>query len=42
MDALNLAIALHESTGVDIPERDYPEITSIATCIAYLRSHGAA
>jgi acyl carrier protein len=41
MDALNLAIALHEATGVDIPERDYPEITSIATCVEYLRAHGA-
>jgi len=41
MDALNLAIALHEATGVDIPERDYPEITSIATCVEYLRVHGA-
>ena len=36
MDALNLAIALHEATGVDIPERDYPKITSIATCVDYL------
>jgi acyl carrier protein len=36
MDALNLAIALHEATGVDIPERDYPQITSIATCVRYL------
>ena len=38
MDALNLAIALHEATGTDIPEVDYPRITSIATCVAYLRS----
>ena len=38
MDALNLAIALHEATGVDIPERDAPKITSIATCVAYLRT----
>ncbi len=36
MDALNLAIALHEATGVDIPERDYPRITSIASCVRYL------
>ncbi len=36
MDALNLAITLHEATGVDIPERDYPQITSIATCVRYL------
>ena len=41
MDALNLAIALHEATGVEIPERDYPQITSIATCVAYLRAHDA-
>jgi acyl carrier protein len=41
MDALNLAIALHEATGVDIPEIDYPQINSIATCLSYLRSHGA-
>jgi acyl carrier protein len=37
MDALNLAIALNEATGVDIPEVDYPRITSIATCVAYVR-----
>jgi acyl carrier protein len=37
MDTLNLAIALHEATGIDIPERDYPDITSIASCVAYLR-----
>jgi acyl carrier protein len=40
MDALNLAIALHEATGIDIPEVDYPRITSIATCVAYVRGHG--
>jgi acyl carrier protein len=39
MDTLNLAIALHEATGVDIPERDYPHITSIESCVTYLRSH---
>ena len=37
MDALNLAIALHEATGVDIPERDAARITSVATCVDYLR-----
>jgi len=41
MDALNLAIGLHEATGVDIPERDYPQITSIATCVAYLSEHAS-
>ena len=42
MDTLNLAIALHEATGIDIPERDYPQITSISRCIAYLRGHPAS
>ena len=36
MDTLNLVIALHEATGIDIPERDYPRITSIASTVAYL------
>ena len=40
MDTLNFAIAIHESTGVDIPEVDYAEITSIATCVSYLDAHG--
>ncbi len=42
LDSLNLAIALHEATGVDIPERDYPQITTVATCVAYLLAHAAA
>jgi acyl carrier protein len=41
MDTLNLAIALQEATGVNIPERDYPQITSVARCVTYLRSHEA-
>ena len=39
MDSLNLAIAIHEATGIDIPEVDYPQITSIATCVSYLDVH---
>jgi acyl carrier protein len=41
MDTLNLAIALHEATGIDIPERDYPQITSISSCTTYLRDRQA-
>lgn len=37
MDTLNLAIALEEATGLDIPERDYPRITSVAGAVEYLR-----
>ena len=38
MDTLNLAIALHDATGIDIPERDYPRIRTLADCVAYLRA----
>jgi len=37
MDFFNFAAALHQHFGLDIPERDYPQLTSLAGCIAYLR-----
>ncbi len=37
MDILNLAIAIHAATGVDIPESDYPEMTTLDRAVAYLR-----
>jgi len=42
MDILNLAVAVHEATGVDIPEADYPQMTSLDRCVAYLRTRIAA
>lgn len=36
MDVFNFASALHESFGIDIPERDYRNLTSLAKCVAYL------
>jgi acyl carrier protein len=38
MDMLNLIIAIHETTGVDIPEADYPQMSSLDGCVSYLRS----
>ncbi len=38
MDILNLAVAIHEATGVDIPEADYPQMVSLNGCVGYLRS----
>lgn len=38
MDMLNLMIAIHETTGVDIPEADYPQMSSLDGCVSYLRS----
>jgi acyl carrier protein len=39
MDFLNLVIGLQERTGVEIPERDYPKMSSLEACVAYLVSH---
>ena len=36
MDVLNLVTALHERLGTDIPERDYPEISTANLAAAYL------
>jgi acyl carrier protein len=36
MDFLNFVIALHEATGIDVPERDYPQLASLNGCIEYL------
>jgi acyl carrier protein len=36
MDFLTFVTALHERTGVDVPERDYPELASVDSCVAYL------
>ena len=36
MDYLNFVIALQEATGIDIPERDYPQLASLNGCIDYL------
>jgi acyl carrier protein len=36
MDFLNFVIALHERTGVDIPEGDYPRLRTLDGAIAYL------
>jgi len=38
MDILNLMIGIHEATGVDIPEVDYPQMASLDGCVTYLRS----
>ncbi len=37
MDALNIMVGIHEATGVDIPEADYPQMTTLDRCVAYLR-----
>lgn len=36
MDFLNFVLALHEHTGKDIPEADYPRLRTLDGVIAYL------
>ncbi|MFW5880924.1 MAG: acyl carrier protein [Roseicyclus sp.] len=40
MDVLNLVAALHDRLGVDIPEKDYPEISTLARAAHYLSRRG--
>jgi acyl carrier protein len=36
MDFLNFVIALHEATGVDVPESDYAQLGTLAGAVGYL------
>ena len=36
VDFLNFVAALHAQTGVDIPEREYPMVSTIGRCVDYL------
>lgn len=36
MDFIGILTAVHESTGVEVPEIDYPSITSVDAFAAYL------
>jgi acyl carrier protein len=36
MDFLNLVTALHETTGIDVPERDYPSLSSVSGFVDYV------
>ena len=41
MDRLNLMVAIHDATGVDIPEADYPQMATLNGCVTYLRKRVA-
>ncbi|MDA8043738.1 MAG: phosphopantetheine-binding protein [Actinomycetota bacterium] len=36
IDFLNFVAGLSKATGRDIPERDYPQMSTVEGCIAYL------
>lgn len=39
MDFLRLLAVLHELTGVDVPEQDYPQLTTVGRVEQYLAAH---
>lgn len=41
IDFLNFVIGIHEKTGIEIPERDYPQLASVEGCVSYLTAKSA-
>lgn len=41
-DILNVVVELDEATGIDIPEQDYDELTTVATIARYLDTRAAS
>ena len=44
IDFLNVLVNVHEQTGIEIPERDYPKLSTLDDAVAYLlaaQSQGA-
>jgi acyl carrier protein len=39
MDFLNFISALHQRLGVNIPERDYPKLFTLADATSYIEQH---
>lgn len=37
MDFLNFITFLHQRTGINIPEADYPKLSTLDSAVAYLR-----
>lgn len=42
MDFLRFLERVEERLGVAVPEKDYPRVRSLASCVAYLEERGAA
>jgi acyl carrier protein len=36
VDFLNLVTALHDETGIEVPERDYPRLATLDGFVAYV------
>jgi len=42
VDFMNFVVALHQDLGVDVPEADYPKLSSLDACVAYLAGKTSA
>lgn len=40
MDILHFAVALSEAFGIEVPERDYRQLSTIQRTASYVREHG--
>jgi acyl carrier protein len=39
IDFLNFVVGINERTGIEIPERDYPQLATVDGCVAYMQTH---
>jgi acyl carrier protein len=39
IDFLNAMVAIHDRTGVEVPEADYPLVATLGGCVRYLSQH---
>ena len=42
MDFLRYVVGLKERLGVDVPEKDYPRVRTLASCAEYVMQRNAA
>ena len=42
MDFLNLVVGVHQATGIEIPESDYPKVATLNGFVTYLTGATAA
>jgi acyl carrier protein len=42
LDVQNLVIAIHARLGIDVPERDYGKLDTLAGAVAYLASRAGS
>ena len=42
VDFLNFIVGIHAATGFDIPEVDYPKLSTLDDCVTYLAAKSAA